>query len=151
MRRRGIGLTEVILAIAVVSVALIALISVFGSGARHAVQTRNRTAAIMLAQSLMEEIQGHPYGLPAPASWPVSAPGQESIEVWVEGKKQAMDFKRTVAFENGSAIGKGAGESWDQATITITWEEYDPTAKGGKHEEKQVVTRATVWRQCAIK
>lgn len=151
LHRKGFSLVEIILAIAVVAVALVSLVSVFGGNARHAVQTRNRTAAIMLAQSLAEEVQGHPYGQPAPGPWPIAAPRKQSIEVWVEGNRQAMDFTQTISFANGSCIGKGAGEPWDRATITVSWEEYDPMAKGGKHEQKQLVAQSTVWRSGAIK
>lgn len=139
------------MAIATISVALISLVTIFGSGSRHAVMTRNRTAAILTAQSLMEEVTVHPYGAPAPKMWPVDSQDKFEYNVWVEGKKQEMVFTRSVKFTNGSAIGNGAGEPWDRATITVTWEEYDPAAKGGKQEQKQVVAEATVWRQGAFK
>lgn len=149
--RTAFSLVELILAIAVIAVAMLSMMSIFSGEARNAVMTRNRTAAIMLAQSLCEEIQGHSYGQPAPATWPVDAPRPASLEVWVEGKRQAMDFTQTLSFANGSCIGKGAGEPWDRATVTITWEEYDPVAKGGKREQKQMVAHTTVWRSCAVK
>lgn len=117
MRRRlGFSLLEAILAVATISTALISLVTIFGSGSRRAIATRDRTAAILKGQSLMEEITAHPYGAPAPKMWPVDTQDTFEYNVRVEGKKREMVFTWSLTFANGSAIGKGAGEPWDRAT-----------------------------------
>lgn len=135
--RRGMALTEMIMAIFIAAIAFYVFLTVFGAGARHAVQTRNRTAAIMLAQSLMDEIEAHPYGEPAPQSWANGV--KEPVVVWVNGRPQQMKFTQQLTFQNRSFLGEAAGNS-DLVTIRITWQEAV-----GK-DIKDLEVRVPVWR-----
>jgi len=123
VRRRGFTILEVVLALAVIAVAFLVLFSIFGSGARHAVQTRNRTMGMLVAQSIMEDLRGHQYGQPAPASWPIGpTPKTESFAFYVDGKPQEMVFRKQVTLDNGSLVGAAAGDA-DRATIVVSWDE----------------------------
>lgn len=147
MRRSStsaMGMVELILAIALAGVATLVFLSVFGTSSKHAVQTRNRTVATMIAQSLMDEIEAHPYGEPAPKAWDEAdvAP----VAVWVNGRPQEMRFHQSLTFENGSCIGKKAGED-DVVTVTLTWKEgvgNDQTST--PQDNKQLVVRVPVWK-----
>src|SRR5687768_13475476 len=144
MARRGFSIMEIILALAVVAVAFMVVLSLFSSSARHAVQTRNRTMAMLLAQSLMEEVQGHTYGTAAPKAWPLDAPQTEAQTVYVDGRPQEMIFTRKMELENGSLVGKSA-ENFDRATIIIAWQEIETA--GGPPRPLEVKATSAVWRK----
>lgn len=124
-------LVEVLLALFVAGVALILLFNNFASGNRLAMATRNRTVAIIVASNMLEELQAHPFGTAAPATWPTDtapAKGWESttgpavvrIPVMVERRPQEMVYYRQLSFRNGSAVGRTTG-TWDAATFTVYW------------------------------
>lgn len=146
MKRRGIGIIEAILAIFIVLMAFLVFMSVFSSASRQTIQSRDRTAAILLANSLMDELEAHPYGAPAPQSW--SNPVDRPVAVWVQGKRTTMDFHKKVEFENGSFVGSVAGDS-DVATITINWREASGAPQSGvvdPQDNKVLRVRYPVWR-----
>lgn len=135
---------EILIAVGVAGLALMVFLSVFGTSGKHAVQTRNRTAATMLAHTLMDEIEAHPYGEPAPKAW---ATGWVSpVAVWVNGRPQEMRFHQTLTFENGSFVGTTAAVQ-DVVTVTLTWKEGvgdDQTSTA--QDNKQLVVRVPVWK-----
>lgn len=146
MKRRGLSLPEAILAICICFMAFMVFMSVFSSSSRSAIQSRNRTAAILLANSLMDEFEAHPFGSPAPKSWTDKV--DRPVRVWVQGRLTQMDFHKEIKFENGSFVGLSDGDQ-DMCTITISWRE----AAGDKQspvvdpdDNKSLVARYPVWR-----
>ncbi|MFA5506435.1 MAG: prepilin-type N-terminal cleavage/methylation domain-containing protein [Vulcanimicrobiota bacterium] len=141
--RRGFSLMEIVIALAVCCVALVAFLSIFAKNNDHALGSRNRSVAILLAESLMDDIEAHTYGTPQPRRWTQTE--EAPVEVWVSGREQQMKFHKTVTFENGSFVGDGSGDK-DLITITITWREGfgDDQTSGDDNKELQV--RVPVWR-----
>ena len=118
--RRGLSVAEIVLAIVIIFMAFMVFMSVFSSSSRSSVQSRNRTAAILLANSLMDEFEAHPYGAKSPRSW--TTPVDQPVHVWVQGRATQMDFHKKVEFLNHSFVGDVAGDE-DVCTITISWRE----------------------------
>ena len=137
---------EIILALGVLAMAMMVFLTVFSNSGSQALQTRNRTAAILLANSLIDEVEAHPYGDKRPLSW---APGvKRPATVVVAGRDQQMEFFQDVKCENESFIGK-ANDTRDLVTITLTWKESaggDLTNKGRSDDNKELVVRVPVWR-----
>jgi len=145
--RRGMSIMEIILALGVLAMATVVFLTVFSSSGSQALQTRNRTAAILLANSLIDEIEAHPYGDKAPKTWTTGV--VRPATVVVAGRDQQMEFHQELEFLNGSFIGAGSSETRDQVTITLTWKESaggDQTSKGRADDNKELVVRVPVWR-----
>lgn len=128
-RRHGMVLVEVIVALAVATVALVVLMGNFSSNKRLAMATRHRTAAILLSSNLMEQLEAHPFGLPAPAEWPGDAPPPALLErasgpsvVKIAAHPEQMLFYQQLTFKNGSAIGLGTADN-DAVTLKVYWYE----------------------------
>lgn len=145
-RRFAVSLPEAILAIAICFMAFMVIITVFQSSSRATIQSRDRTAAILLANSLMDEFEAHPYGDPEPKWW--SDKVDHPVNVWVEGRLTQMDFHKKIDYKNGSFVGKAAAEE-DEVFITISWRE----AAGAKQspvvdpdDNKVLTARYPVWR-----
>lgn len=147
-KRRGMGVMEATLAIAIIFMAFIVFMSVFSSASRSTIQSRDRTAAILLANSLMDELEAHPYGAKAPQSW--STDVDRPVQVWVQGRPTQMDFHKKIEFENKSFIGESADKhDHDVATITISWREASGFPQPGvvRADDNKVLTaRFPVWR-----
>ena len=146
MRRRGFGIAEALLAICICFMAFAVFMSVFSNASRATVQSRNRTAAIWLANSLMDELEAHPYGEPRPKSW--DTPVDNPVHVWVEGNAVAMDFHKKIEFETKGATGESA-EARDLATITISWHENmgeKQTPVVLPDDNKSLVVRYPLWK-----
>ena len=146
MKRAGINLVELIIAIAVVLMAFVVFMTVFSSSSRGSLQSRNRTAAILLANSLMDEIEAHPYGAPAPKSWTSAV--DQPVHVWVEGRNQIMDFHKKLTYQNGSFVGNVTGDQ-DLVTINISWREGIGDTQSGvvdPQDNKVLSVRSPVWR-----
>ena len=142
--KRGFSLMEILIALAICLVAMVAFLGVFAKNNDHALGSRNRSVAILLAESLMDDIETHTYGAPEPRRWTESE--EKPVSVWVSGREQQMLFHKTVSYENGSFVGQGAGET-DMVTVTITWREGfgdDQTTTGDDNKELEV--RVPVWR-----
>jgi len=56
-RRRGINLAEIMLAVGIVAVAMLALIGVFTSGLRLLAQSRDSQTATQLARQVLEQVR----------------------------------------------------------------------------------------------
>ena len=146
--RQAMSLIEVVLAAFILVLASLILFRAFTANKRLAVQNRNRTAAQLLIGNLFEEIQAHPYGLPAPKDWPpdkepganwqsAGFPEVQEIPAYVEGKVQKMVFHRRLSYE-GSMVGNGT-KNYDLATVTIQWSESGH--KGLKELSAQLLVR----------
>jgi len=126
MRRRAIGLIEVILALSILLVAFVFVFTTFSGSARHAVQSRNRKLAILTAQSYLEEALAHPFGTPAPAEWPLDGQSRRlNYQFIVSGRPQLAEFLVDIKLENGSLIGK-ADQDFDRVTVVVRWHEGGP-------------------------
>ena len=137
-------LIEIILAIFIFVTATVVLFRAFTANKRLSVQSRDRTAAQLLMGNLLEEVRAHPFGLPAPQTWPPdNPPGKEwelagfpevqTVPAYVEGKVQKMVFHRQLTYE-GSLVGKGRN-GYDVVTATISWR--DP----GHSTPKQIIAQ----------
>jgi len=143
---RGFSLVELILGLAVMLISLLVFFSVFSSSSQHSVQSRNRTVATMLANTMMDEIAAHPYGSPRPKSW--TAAVDRPVQAWVEGNPQEMDFHKKIEFQNGSFVGDAAGDT-DLATVTISWREGVGVPQAGvvnPQDNKVLKVQMPVWR-----
>ncbi|MFN8610345.1 MAG: hypothetical protein U0931_22600 [Vulcanimicrobiota bacterium] len=140
------SLPESILAICICFMAFAVFSSVFSNARRATVQSRDRTAAILLANTLMDELEAHPYGEAAPQWW--SSQVDHPVRAWVEGNLVEMDFHKRVDFETKGAIGLSA-EDKDVATITISWHEnmgQPQTPVVVPTDNKSLVVRYPLWR-----
>lgn len=121
--RRGFTVVEVLVAAAILLVGCVVLISVFSGSLRRSEQSKNRTAAIVLAQSLLDEVQDHRFGRRPPKHWALDKfAAVNPVDVWLDGKHENMTFHYRMKFANGSAIGQSAGDD-DVVTVIITWQD----------------------------
>jgi prepilin-type N-terminal cleavage/methylation domain-containing protein len=141
---KGFSLIEIVIALAVSTVALLAFLTVFAKNNDHAVGSRNRTVAILMAQGLMDDIESHTYGEPEPVWW--SQAEERPVTVWVTGREQNMRFHKTVSYENGSCVGQG-NETSDVVTVAITWREgFGDDQSQTTDDNKELQVRVPVWR-----
>jgi type II secretory pathway pseudopilin PulG len=145
-RRRAFSIVEIILALALLIVTGFAMLSFFTQSGKHAVHTRHRKLALVTAQNLLEEVRAHPYGEPAPKTWPLDPqnPLTESYLFVLAGNRQAEDFKKSMTFQNGSLIGK-TQDDFDEVTVKVTWEDQ------GDPERQEVSATAQVCRPSLAK
>lgn len=140
--RAAFSIMELILVLGVVATAFLVLFTQFSSGARHAVQTRNRVLGLMLKQSMVEEIQAHPYGQPAPSSWPVDGEKVESFVFYVEGRPQAMDFRKKMTMDTHGCIGRSADDN-DVVHVTVTWDEQVAPGSAASQQAQRDLRKIT--------
>lgn len=147
--RRAFSLAEIIMALFLLIFGVVTFLSVFTSSAHQATQSRNRTVATIHAENLLEEIEAHPYGEPAPQSW--NEETVSPVELWLNGRPQVIKVSQKVEFENGSFIGDANGD-FDLVTVTLTWKETmgdtdnpDPVAGAGQ-DNKSLKVQVPVWR-----
>lgn len=136
-RARGLGIVELLVACALMVTAVFTLITVFSRSSRYAVMSRNRTVAILVCHSTMDEIKAHKFGTPAPKSWsePISP-----VTIYADGRPQAMDFKRTIT-PGDAFIGKAAGNA-AEVSIKVEWDE----GIGRDNGHKSMSVKVPVWR-----
>ncbi len=142
-RAKLFSLVEILIALAVSAVALMAFLTIFTQNSDHAVGSRNRSVAIMLCQGLMDDIEGHTYGNPEPRRWQEKM--EEPVQVWVNGRTQKMEFHKTVTYENGSFVGNSS-ENNDVVTVTVSWREGFGDDQSATTDNKELVVRVPVWR-----
>lgn len=135
-------MVELIIGFFIVAIALLVLYSTFAGSYRSAVMTRNRIAANYVTNSFFEEVYGHRFGQDKPGGWPTATigpvvekdppgdwmengqmPDVQELDVYIDGRPQKLVFYRQLFLANGSLIGKGSGENWDEATLVVTWRE----------------------------
>ena len=146
MKRRGVSLIELSLAFFLVLIATMVFLTIFSTSSRQSMQSRNRTVAVILANTMMDEIEAHPFGAPQPPGWKVAV--DNPVQVWVEGKLQNMDFHKKLTYANSSFVGNVTGDT-DEVTITISWAEgVGDTQAGavGPNDNKIMTVRTPVWR-----
>ena len=140
---RGIAVVEALIAALVGLMSFYVFMQVFESTYRHSQETRNRTVATILAQSLLEEVEAHPWGRPAPQSWDKSVE-ELPTAIWVAGRPVEMRFRKSFDCANGSFIGKpGVNEVKDLVTISITWSEVNVGSPNQQNNELKV--QVPVW------
>ena len=150
-RRRALSLPEALLALSLVLMAFVVFMSVFSSSSRATVQSRNRTGAILLANTLMDEFEAHPYGAPAPKWW--TSTEDRPLGVWVEGKAPLMAYHKKIEYEKSagntsSFVGTASGED-DVVLVTISWQEAGGDPQSGvviPSDNKVLKFRYPVWR-----
>jgi prepilin-type N-terminal cleavage/methylation domain-containing protein len=142
-KRQGFSLIEIMIALAIAGVALVSFLTIFANNNDHAIGSRNRTVAILLAEGLMDDIESHTYGNPEPIRWTQET--EDPVTVWVNGRDQRMEFSKSLTYDNGSFVGQGA-ESSDLVTITITWREGFGNDQVSGNDNKELVVQVPVWR-----
>lgn len=141
MGRRGFSLIELLIASVVAAIALGAFLTVLRSGYQHSAQTRYRTVATILAQTLVEDVIAHPYGELPPPRWQEST-AETPTQIWIQGRPMQMAFKKQFSYRNSSFIDQSVDQDWDVVTIQITWSE----AVGNNNAEKLLTVEVPVWR-----
>ncbi len=136
-RARGLGIVELLVALALMVTTIFTLITVFSRSSRYAVMSRNRTVAILVCHSTMDELKAHRFGTPAPKSWsePISP-----VTIYADGRPQALVFKRTIT-PGDPFIGKAAGNA-DEVTIKVEWDE----GIGNDNGHKELSVKVPVYR-----
>lgn len=136
---------EILIALGVAGLALVVVLTTLSTSNQHALGCRNRSVAIVMAHSLMDDIETHNYGDPKPQWWDQAE--EEPVTVWLAGRQQKMTFGKSVTFENGSFVGQSS-ETQDLVTITISWREsFGATQTGpGETNNKELQVRVPVWR-----
>lgn len=144
MRRRGLSLVEIIIALAIAMFGFMTLITVFRANYKSSNQSRNRTVACGIMQTLMDEIEAHPYGLPAPPSW--STVEETPAQLWIEGRPQEMIYHKKIEFQNGGFVGTSANQT-DMVTITLSWREgMGKDQSPHPTDDRELVVKVPVWR-----
>ena len=114
-------LTEVLVALLVLSTVVAVSLSVFVLANRKAALTRKRAGAVVVAQSFFEEVAEHEYGAPPFAWWPQ---GKESVErrfeASLQGRKAPLVYQLRVSYENGSFVGKSRKKQ-DVVHLEVSW------------------------------
>jgi hypothetical protein len=143
-RRRGVNMIEILVALFVAIFALFTLTRVFSVNYKYSTMSRNRSAATILAHSLMDEVEAHPYGTATPPSWKVS--DERPIGVWIQGQPQDMLFHKKIEF-GGGFDGSKPAEMKDLVTITLTWREgVGVDEVSNSEDDHKLVVTVPVWR-----
>lgn len=147
MRRlRGFSLIEILIAAVVASIVFLSFMSVFRSSYQYARMTRNRAVGILLGRSLLDEVEAHPYGAPAPRNW---ADGQDvPARIWIEGRPVTMIFHKKFSYRNASFVGKSKkNEDFDVVTIMLSWKEaVGPQKLNAVGDTQELRLTVPVWR-----
>lgn len=144
-RRQALSVVEMVVCFGILAFAIPVLFSSFSSSYRFSAMTRNRSAAVLLAGSFLEELKSHEYGQPAPKTWPgdhgpppgwdakfnFGNPNFQRIDLLVYGRPARLEFYRQLKFENGSFIGRDPDQKTDKATLTLYWHEDIGNPKEG--------------------
>ena len=142
--KRGFSLVEIIVALGLVMFGFFTFFSVFSTGSHHAIQTRNRAVANLMAQSYLEEFKAHTYGDPAPEVW--SEEEESPIRLVVRGREVQFKFHKEITYQNGSFVGE-SDENSDVVRITITWREgVGDSQTEGSDDNKKLQAEIPVWR-----
>ena len=132
-REKGVLLVELMVAVLIIVLGIMAMVSSFAIFATMSAKTRNRVYAEVLAKSMIDRIREHEFGEPEPYNWNSSEtvsilpdiPMHEALGRGKGTKVSRITFKKEVEYKNGSFVGKTDG-NYDVITITISWEEKNP-------------------------
>jgi prepilin-type N-terminal cleavage/methylation domain-containing protein len=142
--RRGFTIIEIIVALGLMLVGFFTFFSVFSTGSHHAIQTRNRAVANLMAQSYLEEFKAHTYGDPAPLLW--SEEEDKPLRLVVRGREIQFKFHKEITFQNRSFVGE-SNENHDVVKIVITWRELvGDSQTEGLNDNKKLEAEVPVWR-----
>ena len=148
VKRRGLTLVEGMVASVLAFMTLYVFLTLFGTSYEHAAMTRNRAIALILARSMMDEFEAHPYGAPAPEEW--DRREEEPVRLMVAGRPVEALFTKKIKCANDSFVNSNVKENWDVVTLTINWHEQAGDDQGkvrGRAEAvKELVVRYPVWR-----
>ena len=148
--RGGFSLVELIIAFALIVVGFFTFFSVFSTGAHHAVQTQNRAAANMLAQSYMDEFRAHTFGSPPPAHWAENT--DRPVRMVIKDRETEFVFHKKIEFETEAFVDSSKPGDKDRATLTITWKEPAGSNQaagaptGFPEDNKMIQVEMPLWR-----
>lgn len=149
LRIRAFSIVELVIALAVIVVGFFTFFSVFSTSSQHAIQTQNRAAANMLAQSYMDEFKEHIFGTPSPESWNQEI--EEPLRMVVKDRETNFVFHKKIEYKTGAFIGDSDGDT-DVVTLVVTWREAagsDQTTgapTGHPEDNKMLKVEMPVWR-----
>lgn len=155
-RNRAFTLVEVMVAVSMLMYASLAFYSLYVQTTKEAVHSQFFSLAALSADSLLEEVEGHRFGMPAPKSWGFNGKDfdwQElDYDIQIEGKKVETKFHVQWHMENTSFIGKSS-EIKDVVTLVISWREdvgtnpdYGKFSKTFyKDDNRHLVVQVPVW------
>lgn len=138
MRRRGLSLLEIVLALALVALALGAVLAVVPGAHRQAAQSRNRFLASAAAREALESVRSLPYGATVPDE--VLAPRR--FEMVVEGVPTSVLVRvDSLAFAPQAAGRLAADPSrpYSRVTLKVSWEEGTGAASERARRDLTVV------------
>lgn len=148
MSRRGYSMVELLVAVLVASMVFITFLTVFSSSYRQASQTRNRAIAILLARSLLDEVENHPYGAHPPARWLTSE--ERPVQMWIQGRPATALFHKKFTYRNGSFVTPSRTNDTDTVRIAISWNESvgdrRPITTGVAGDNREIEVTIPVWR-----
>jgi hypothetical protein len=140
---------ELIVAFCLIVIGFFTFFSVFSTGAHHAIQTQNRAAANMLAQSYMDDFRTHIFGSPAPPLWAEQV--EKPVRMVIKDRETSFVFHKLIEFETGAFVGTTNGDK-DKVTLTITWKEPAGSNQavgaptGFPDDNKMIRVEMPVWR-----
>ncbi len=140
-RPTGFILTEVLIALVLVLIAFFVLYQSAQQSRRMTSMTRHRASAVLLADTLLEEIRAHRFGEPAPVGW--EGARRPPLEVWVGGQSRLVNLRHKVTCKTGTFVGRSQQGDFnrDEVTVSIDWDTAAPEPAG--HLEVTV----PVWRE----
>lgn len=145
MREKGQSLFEVVVALAISAVIIIALVSLVSNSVRNAVFSRNSTQAALMAQEAIEWLRGERDNDTAAFLVNVQIPTYCLMNLnWNQsGSCGTNDFIAGTSFirEVAFSLSTISGKTLVQADVTISWRDTQ-----GIHEVKNS-TNFTDWRQ----
>lgn len=146
-REKGVLLVELMVAMCIIVIGILALLGSFALFATLSAKTGNRMYAEMTAKAMMDRIRAHRYGDPEPFNWnsPSTLKVLNDIEIneVLKNRKSGnqkvkvsnFSFNKSVEYKNGSFVGK-TNDNYDEITLTITWNERSAPVKTGKGNQK---------------
>ncbi len=168
--QRAFSIIELIVAFGLIIVGFFTFFTVFSTGSHHAIQTQNRAAANMIAQSYMDEFREHTFGTPAPAHWANDT--EKPVRMIIKGRETQFIFHKKIEYTTNHFVSGGGsggtvfipgeggvstpvtvpGGDTDKVTLTITWKEGvgDNQAVGAPtghpEDNKMLRVEMPVWR-----
>jgi type II secretory pathway pseudopilin PulG len=161
-KQRGLTIVEALVALSILFILSGIVYNSFTLSETQAIMTRNRMVALLIASTLGEELQAHPFGSPAPKHWPSDeafdgnwqagrdSPQMERVNSAIEGRPSPMWFHKQLEFQQGSFVNPASVNKpnldWDRATITITWQERGGESTGARSGQHELKVDMDLWR-----
>lgn len=147
--QHGFSIMELIVAFCLIVIGFFTFFQVFSTGSQHAIQTQNRAAANMLAQSYMDDFRGHTFGAPKPPLW--DEPIDKPVRMILKDRETEFVFHKKIEYQTRAFIGETNGDR-DKVTLTITWKELAGSNQalgaptGFPQDNKMLRVEMPVWR-----